>query len=95
MWAELGQPWGVVEVRSGACGARTIWRTVFNIATTGGEVFGLRLEHVHEIQDRDDRDRDADGPRKYAFHWGAPVIVAGATRVGVGRFHMGLEQGSA
>ena len=38
------------------------------------------LKHVHEIQDCDDRDRDADGPRKNAFHWGAPVVVAGVKR---------------
>ena len=62
-------------------GRKRSGRPSLGIAKTGGPGnLAFSLKHVHEIQDCDDRDRDADGPREYAFHWCAPVVVAKVKR---------------
>ena len=43
-----------------------------DVVEAGG---GPPLKHVGEIQNDDDRDRDADGPGENAFHGGAPLVV--------------------
>ena len=45
---------------------------------------GPRSEHVHEIKNRNDRDRNANGPGQNAFHGGAPLVVQGLNAGGGG-----------